>query len=90
VVVFALVRMRSGHCVLTNARQVSSTVVIAVRVVWEVTRAAVEVWVRCGYSAFSLHLGGSSGKEVDVHILTVVGASSQTATIRIEARGEMS
>ena len=60
---------------------------VAVRVVGKMTGAAV-VWVMCGQSAFSLHLGGSSGKEVDVEVLSVVGASSQTATIRIETRRE--
>jgi hypothetical protein len=34
------------------------------------------VWVMCGQSAFSLDLGGSCGEEVDVEVLSIVGASS--------------
>jgi hypothetical protein len=58
-----------------NSRQVRSTVVVAVRVVWEVARAAVVrvVWGQC---AFSLDLGCSCGKEVDVEVLSIIRASS--------------
>jgi hypothetical protein len=54
---------------------VRSTVVVAVRVVWEVARAAVVrvVWGQC---AFSLDLGCSCGKEVDVEVLSIIRASS--------------
>ena len=86
-VVMFLVGMRSGHCVVPNAWEVSSAVVIAVRVVWELTRATV-VRKMCGQSALSLDLGGSSGKEVDVEVLSIVGASSQTSAVRVETGRE--
>jgi hypothetical protein len=70
-----------------NAWEVSSAVVIAVRVVWELTRATV-VRKMCGQSALSLDLGGSSGKEVDVEVLSIVGASSQTSAVRVETGRE--
>jgi len=42
----------------------------------------------CGQSALSLDLGGSSGKEVDVEVLSIVGASSQTSAVRVETGRE--
>jgi hypothetical protein len=60
---------------VTNSRKVSSTVVIAVGVVWEMSRASV-VREMCGRSALSLDLGSSSGEEIDVEILSIMGASS--------------
>lgn len=60
---------------MSNSREVSSAVVTAVRIVRQMTRAAV-VRVMCGQSAFSLDLGGSGGEEVDVKILSIVGAPS--------------
>ena len=48
---------------------------VAVGVVWEMARASV-LRVMCGQSAFPLNLGGSGSKEIDVQILSIVGASS--------------
>ena len=72
---------------MPNAWEVSSAIVIAVRIVRELTRAAV-VGKMCGQSAFSLDLGGSGGKEVDVEVLSIVGASSQTSAVRVETGRE--
>jgi hypothetical protein len=88
IVVVLVVRMRARHGVSGEGGEMIAAVMIRVTVVWVVTRAVVGM-VR-GQCAFSLDLGGSSCKEVDVEAVAVVRAASLTAmTIGVESRGDV-
>jgi hypothetical protein len=84
VVIFRLViRVAPGHGVRREGGEVTPAVVRAVAVVWVVT----VVRVMGGHRRFPLDLGGSSGQEIDIEVVAVVGRAAHGTPEGVQVRG---